>query len=241
MRPMSVAVRMHALLSARAHSFDIALRKSSIAANASQGIQLALRVPGSKEHAHEPGVSGSRKLWLAAAIVIAVAESIGVSAQGKVFKSGVDMVPLTVTVTDPRGNYMTGLTGDDFAVFEDGERQPIAFFAGEQLPLDVALVLDTSGSMAQSMPMVRQSATGLIRNLRSGDRSAVTAQSIVGRRPAAIDLRSRTGRGRDRRVACGRQSRALRRALHGAQRICASATRTAGGQASGTRGALRRH
>ena len=147
---------------------------------------------------------GRPTLWLAMAIAIAAAESIEVKAQGKVFKSGVDMVPLTVTVTDARGNYVTGLTGDDFAVFEDSERQPIAFFANEQLPLDVALVLDTSSSMAQSMPLVRKSATGLIRSLRSGDRSAVTAVSTtigvpqpltsdLGRVAAAIDALRASG------------------------------------------------
>ena len=144
------------------------------------------------------GHRGRPTLWLAMAIAIAVAESIEVSAQGKVFKSGVDLVPLTVTVTDARGNYVTGLTSDDFEVFEDGERQSSAFFAGGELPLDVALVLDTSSSMAESMPMVRKSATGLIRTLRSGDRSAVTAVSTtiavpqpltsdLGRVAAAID------------------------------------------------------
>ena len=144
------------------------------------------------------GHRGRPTLWLAMAIAIAAAESIEVSAQGKVFKSGVDLVPLTVTVTDARGNYVTGLTSDDFEVFEDGERQSSAFFAGGELPLDVALVLDTSSSMAESMPMVRKAATGLIRTLRSGDRSAVTAVSTtiavpqpltsdLGRVAAAID------------------------------------------------------
>ena len=110
-------------------------------------------------------------LGLAVTIAIAAAEPIAVIAQGKVFKSGVDLVPLTVTVTDAKGSYVSGLSGDDFAVFEDGERQPIAFFAGEPLPVDVALVLDTSSSMSQSMPLVRTSATGLIRALRSGDQA----------------------------------------------------------------------
>ena len=117
---------------------------------------------------------GRPALWLTMAVAIATPTPL---AQGTVFKSGVDMVPLTVTVTDAKGNYVSGLTEDDFAVFEDGERQPIAFFAGEQLPVDVALVLDTSSSMTPSMPLVRQSAAGLVRTLRSGDRSAVTAVS----------------------------------------------------------------
>jgi hypothetical protein len=55
-------------------------------------------------------------------IVVAVVTLGGaatVDAQRPTFKSGVDMVPLTVTVTDKAGKYGTGLTGNDFEVFED--------------------------------------------------------------------------------------------------------------------------
>ena len=144
------------------------------------------------------GHLGRPTLWLAMAIAIAAADSIGVSAQGKVFKSGVDLVPLTVTVTDARGNYVTGLTSDDFEVFEDGERQSSAFFAGGELPLDVALVLDTSSSMAESMPMVRKAATRTDPHLAKrrskrgdggehDDRSSAAVDLRFGRVAAAID------------------------------------------------------
>ena len=46
--------------------------------------------------------------------LLAVAASRDASAQGRVFKSGVDMVALTVTVTDAKGRRVTGLTADDF-------------------------------------------------------------------------------------------------------------------------------
>ena len=41
-------------------------------------------------------------------------------AQQATFTSGFEMVPLTVTVADGSGNYRTGLSAADFAVFEEG-------------------------------------------------------------------------------------------------------------------------
>ena len=111
-------------------------------------------------------------LLMAGAVAINASSDAG--AQG-VFKSGVDMVPLTVTVTDASGKYVRGLTEGDFAVFENGMQQSLSFFAGEPVPVDVALVLDVSGSMAADMPRVREAANGLVRSLRPSDRAAVVA------------------------------------------------------------------
>jgi Ca-activated chloride channel family protein len=96
-----------------------------------------------------------------------------VSAQSATFKSGVDMVPLTVTVTDTIGKHVTGLRGNDFTVFEDGVEQPLSFFASEDVPVDVALVLDTSASMGADLLLVQSAAGGLVRKLRASDRGAV--------------------------------------------------------------------
>jgi len=104
---------------------------------------------------------------------LAVHDSAPVEAQGPTFKSGVAMVPLTVTVTDATGKYVTGLTGNDFTVFEDGVEQPLSFFASDDMPLDVALALDTSGSMRTDLPLVQSAAIGLVRSLRACDRGAV--------------------------------------------------------------------
>jgi len=104
---------------------------------------------------------------------LAAISPAGLDAQGAVFKGGVEMVPLTVTVTDAAGRYVRGLSDRDFAVFEDGVLQPLSFFAGEQVPLDLALLVDTSGSMGQNLPLVRKAASGLVRRLRPDDRGAV--------------------------------------------------------------------
>jgi len=59
---------------------------------------------------------------------------------------GVDMVSLPVVVTDKVGRRITDLTKDDFQVFENGVHQDIAGFAATDEPIDVVLLLDTSGS-----------------------------------------------------------------------------------------------
>ena len=96
-----------------------------------------------------------------------------VNAQSVPFKSGIDMVPLTVTVTDPTGKHVRGLTAEDFTVFEDGVRQSVAFFAGDEVPVDLALVLDTSDSMRADLSLVQSAASGLVGKLGPADRGAV--------------------------------------------------------------------
>jgi Ca-activated chloride channel family protein len=91
----------------------------------------------------------------------------------KPFKSGIEMVPLTVTVTDASGKYVTGLADSDFTVVEDGVQQPLSFFASDHVPLDVALVLDTSSSMRADLPLVQGAALGLVHALRDNDRGSV--------------------------------------------------------------------
>ena len=119
--------------------------------------------------------SSSRRILsvVAALVALALRGPARVDAQSATFKSGVDLVPLTVTVTDKVGKYVAGLTGDDFTVFEDGVAQSLSFFACDEVPVDVALVLDTSTSMRTDLPLVQSAANGLVRKLRPSDRGAV--------------------------------------------------------------------
>jgi Ca-activated chloride channel family protein len=63
------------------------------------------------------------------------------------FKAGVDLVEVYVTVTDARGNPVTGLAAADFRVAEDGHPQAIAVFAEGDVPLGVAVAIDHSFSV----------------------------------------------------------------------------------------------
>ena len=63
------------------------------------------------------------------------------------FRSGVELVNVTATVTDRRGRFVAGLEKDDFLVYEDDLPQEISYFSNERVPVSLGIVLDTSGSM----------------------------------------------------------------------------------------------
>jgi Ca-activated chloride channel family protein len=115
---------------------------------------------------------GLHTVWPIVA-ALALSGAPGVNAQSPVFKSGIDIVPLTVTVTDRAGKYVTGLTSSNFRVFEDGVLQPLSFFANDNVPVDLVLVIDISSSMQEDLPLLHSAASGLVRQLRSHDRVGV--------------------------------------------------------------------
>lgn len=76
------------------------------------------------------------------------------------------LVPVIVT---QRGQFVRGLKQQDFDVFEDGVRQPIASLVSEDAPLDLVLAIDTSGSMEHSLGDVKIAVKQLLAKLRPGD------------------------------------------------------------------------
>src|SRR5581483_668660 len=70
------------------------------------------------------------------------------SAQTVRFRSGVELVNVTATVTDRNGRFVSGLAQSDFTVYDDEVRQEITHFTNERVPVSIGIVLDTSGSMA---------------------------------------------------------------------------------------------
>lgn len=124
---------------------------------------------------------------IAAVPVVVLALSVGLPAQSPapapsqqaqppVFRSGASLVALNVTVSDD-GKLVTGLTRDDFQVYEDGVQQPVRFFESSAVPMDVILLLDASSSMRSRMDTVHEAARAFMRVLRPDDRGAVIAFS----------------------------------------------------------------
>jgi VWFA-related protein len=64
------------------------------------------------------------------------------------FKSGVELINVTATVTDKSGRFVPGLRQEDFTLYEDNVRQEISHFSNERVPVSLGILLDTSGSMA---------------------------------------------------------------------------------------------
>ncbi len=64
------------------------------------------------------------------------------------FRSGVELINVTATVSDGRGRFVSGLQQENFRIYEDGELRPITHFTAERVPVSLGIVLDTSGSMS---------------------------------------------------------------------------------------------
>jgi Ca-activated chloride channel homolog len=108
---------------------------------------------------------------LFATVLAAVAGSLAVHAQdGFRFKSGVDLVNVTATVTDDGGRFVPSLTKDDFAIFENGRRQEISHFSNDRTPVSLGILLDSSGSMtADKMAAARSAIDRFIYDLLGRD------------------------------------------------------------------------
>jgi VWFA-related protein len=89
------------------------------------------------------------------------------------FQGAVDLVALNVTLTDQRHEILGGLGADDFAVFEDGVPQELSFFAAGRIPLDLAILLDTSSSMSEVLATAQAAAIGFVETAIEGDRVSV--------------------------------------------------------------------
>ena len=95
----------------------------------------------------------------ALAVAILMVFSAGVSSRaqqsgqtkptpGFTFRTSVDLINVTATVTDAQGRFVPGLRMEDFDVYEDGKLQKISQFDSERVPVSLGLVIDASGSMA---------------------------------------------------------------------------------------------
>lgn len=109
------------------------------------------------------------RVW-SSILIAAAAGGIGLQAQrGPSFRSNVDLISLMVSVTDGSGRHVTDLSAEDFEVFEDGRPQEVAFFSPATTALSVSVLLDSSSSMEESMPLAQKAATEFVVKLRPDD------------------------------------------------------------------------
>jgi VWFA-related protein len=107
---------------------------------------------------------GSLKLSALAAVLVAAFATAsaqepqtGSDPQSFRFRSGVELINVTATVSDGHGRFVSGLRQEDFRVYEDGQLRPITHFTSERVPVSLGIVLDTSGSMeGEKMMAARQ-------------------------------------------------------------------------------------
>jgi Ca-activated chloride channel homolog len=108
-------------------------------------------------------------LGLAAVVVAVYVIKTAAIQQQPPFRAGVELVSLNVSVSDANGHYVTDLEQGDFNVFEDGMKQDVTFFTKTNLPIALALMMDTSASMDTKLPIAQEAAIGFAKRAREQD------------------------------------------------------------------------
>lgn len=93
------------------------------------------------------------------------------------FNSNSTLVLIPVSVTDRSNRFVLGLQKKDFQLFEDGGEQTVAHLSGEDTPLSVGLVFDTSGSMGNKFQTSRQAVAQFLRTMNPQDEAFLVAFS----------------------------------------------------------------
>jgi VWFA-related protein len=84
-----------------------------------------------------------------------IVQTVRTKSVGYAERVDVDVVQVTVTVSDGRGKFVPNIPQTAFHVLEDGKPQTISHFTSEDVPLELVAAIDISGSMAPSMPKLK--------------------------------------------------------------------------------------
>ena len=127
------------------------------------------------------GPSGSATVRLAAALGILLGTGSVATAQtpSATIRTEVSLVNVIFSVLDRASRPITGLSREDFLVFEDRKPQKIDYFSrlneGSELPLTIALLIDTSGSVRSKLEYEKQTGAEFLRTVlrRNQDQALV--------------------------------------------------------------------
>jgi len=84
-------------------------------------------------------------------------------------KVNVNLVLLPVTITDFMNRPVIGLEKDNFKVFEGKELQDIRHFSGEDIPVSLGVIFDTSGSMSSKIDRAREAVVEFLKTANPED------------------------------------------------------------------------
>jgi VWFA-related protein len=107
--------------------------------------------------------------WRAAcAGVTCLAVGASSHAQAPIFSANSDLVPVYVSVRDGRST-VAGLQSTDFALTDRGVAQKVDMTASDAVPIDVTLLVDTSGSVINSLPQFRADVRTIVESLEPNE------------------------------------------------------------------------
>lgn len=78
-----------------------------------------------------------------------------------------------LTVSDKSGRNIPGLKKENFSIFQNNEKQEVEFLFNEEAPMNVAILLDTSGSTRDVLDNIQKAARDFLKVFREGDKGII--------------------------------------------------------------------
>lgn len=98
--------------------------------------------------------------------------------ENDIVRVNTNLVSLNVTVFSTKSQTLVGdLTRNDFKVYENGQEETISFFGATNVPFDLVLLIDLSGSTLGKRELIRESTKNFIESARPTDRIAIVTFS----------------------------------------------------------------
>jgi len=125
-------------------------------------------------------------------LVLSMLAAVTASGHQRVFRAATELVSISVSVK--RGNApVATLTAGDFKLFDNDVAQTIEALSIESIPLDVTLMMDTSGSTAGSLDRMKRDVSTIAGMLRPQDRVrlltiGLTVETPLPWQPARKDI-----------------------------------------------------
>ena len=113
------------------------------------------------------------KARLAVAFAVLAVAPLVAQDPPKMFRSGVQTVPIYATVIDGNGRLMPDLKEEHFEVFDNGKPTPITLFDATVQPIAVVVALDMSGSMINAIDRAKDAAEAFLLRLLPKDRAVL--------------------------------------------------------------------
>jgi len=111
---------------------------------------------------------------LLALVAVAALTALAVAQEPqRMFRGGVQTVPIYATVVDAAGRLVPDLKQEDFEVLDNGKPTPITLFVAETQPISVVTAIDTSGSMTLVLDLVKDAAEAFVLRLLPKDRGMI--------------------------------------------------------------------
>ena len=120
-------------------------------------------------------LSATRLTPARALALTAFALTLLATPMGAQIRVSTQTVPLYVTVTDNAKRLVPDLLREDFEVYDNGKLQTLTNFDNQVTPINVVVMIDTSGSMTLALDLVKQAAEEFLIRMLPEDKGKVGA------------------------------------------------------------------